>query len=126
MDFLVHYEWPGNVRELQNVVLRAIHLTLGREIEISDLLINNASGVTCPKPTISEKNLKQVIDHTERFILEKALKKHGSARGAAREIGLSHTAVLTKIRRYGLEHLLNHNLSGSSKITATLPGKLIT
>ncbi|WP_416334043.1 hypothetical protein, partial [Anaerospora hongkongensis] len=37
--------------------------------------------------------------------------KHGTARGAAREIGISHTAVLTKIRRYDLAYLLNKDSS---------------
>lgn len=115
IEFLVHYEWPGNVRELQNVVLRAIHLTLGKEIDISDLLIHNELGVNETRSDVREKSLKQVIDHTERLILEKALKRHGSARGAARDIGLSHTAVLTKIRRYGLEYLLSSSLSRTSK-----------
>jgi len=115
INFLMHYEWPGNVRELQNVVLRAIHLTLGREIDVADLLMSHEENVNMTKPNGSEKNLKQVIDQTERVILEKALEKHGSARGAGREIGLSHTAVLTKIRRYGLEHLLNGKRSVTIK-----------
>jgi TyrR family helix-turn-helix protein len=115
INFLEQYKWPGNVRELQNVVLRAIHLTLGKEIDISNLLLNNESETIETRSTTSDKNLKQVIDHTERLILEKALKKHGSARGAAREIGLSHTAVSAKIRRYGLEHLLSSRLSETKK-----------
>lgn len=116
INFLMQYEWPGNVRELQNVVLRAIHLTNGQEIDISNLLINQKSDIIVAKPDVKETNLKEVIDHTERLILEKALKKYGSARGAARDIGLSHTAVLTKIRRYGLEHLLRSSLTGKSKV----------
>ncbi|HWR45055.1 sigma-54 interaction domain-containing protein [Sporomusa sp.] len=107
-NLLTSYAWPGNVRELQNVVLRAIHLTVGGEIEISNLLItgeiNLENGNNLAQ---NENNLKKTIDHTEKTILEKALQKHGSARGAAREVGLSHTAVLNKIRRYKLEHLLS-------------------
>ncbi|WP_312561295.1 sigma 54-interacting transcriptional regulator [Anaerospora sp.] len=106
VDSLLHYSWPGNVRELQHAVLRAIHLTSNKEIHVEDLLISHETDNSPLHANASQTNLKQVIDHTERFHLEKALKKHGSARGAAREIGLSHTAVLTKMRRYGLEHLL--------------------
>lgn len=111
IEFLVHYTWPGNVRELQNVVLRAIHLTMGQTIDISNLLLYNESSYIDTKPTASEQTLKQTIDCTERLMLEKALTKHRSARGAAREIGLSHTAVLNKVRRYGLEHLLKSNVT---------------
>lgn len=121
INFLMQYEWLGNVRELQNVVLRAIHLTSGREIDISNLLLNQRSGIVETKRDVRETNLKEVIDHTERLILENALKKYGSARGAARDIGLSHTAVLTKIRRYGLEYLLSSRLTGKSKVTKKTP-----
>lgn len=106
-NHLTSYHWPGNVRELQNVVLRAIHLTFDGDIEISNLLITDEESHDHGIPlTRSPHNLKKTIDHTEKAILEEALKKHGSARGAAREVGLSHTAVLNKIRRYKLEHLL--------------------
>jgi TyrR family helix-turn-helix protein len=111
IESLMHYKWPGNVRELQSVVLRAVHLTIGQTIGIEDLLTTGETNYIDTKPAVSEQTLKQTIDHTERAMLEKALTKHGSARGAAREIGLSHTAVLNKVRRYGLEHLLNSNSS---------------
>lgn len=118
INYLMQYEWPGNVRELQNVVLRAIHLTSGQEIDLSNLLMKEKASVIAVKPDTRETNLKEVIDHTERLMLEKAVKKHGSARGAARDIGLSHTAVLTKIRRYGLEHLLKSSLASKGKSVA--------
>lgn len=106
INFLTNYEWAGNVRELQNVVLRAVHLSAGGTIEISNLLI--AGDITGSEitPDLYPKNLRQTIDHTERIMLERALKKYGSARGAAKDVGLSHTTVLKKIRQYGLAHLL--------------------
>jgi transcriptional regulator of aroF, aroG, tyrA and aromatic amino acid transport len=107
-SLLTCYEWPGNVRELQNVVLRAIHLTIDGDIEISNLLLTGEKNLEYgDRLERSESSLKKTIDHTEKAILEKALKKYGSARGAAREVGLSHTAVLNKIRRYKLEYLLS-------------------
>ena len=107
INFLTNYEWTGNVRELQNVVLRAVHLTTGRTIEISSLLIGGEMNSSQVSPALCEKNLKQTIGQTERVMLERALRKCGSARGAAKEVGLSHTTVLKKIRRYGLEQALN-------------------
>lgn len=106
LDALLQYGWPGNVRELQNVVLRALHLTSGKEIDIENLLFTPDWENSTLHTNTCKKNLKQVIGSTEKFHLEQALRKHGSARGAAREIGISHTAVLTKIRRYGLAYLL--------------------
>ena len=110
INYLMQYDWPGNVRELQNVVQRSIHLTNGQEIEIANLLMKKSPSIIAATTDVKETNLKDMIDHTEKLILEKALEKCGSARGAAREIGLSHTTVLTKIRRYGLEHLVSSHL----------------
>lgn len=109
INFLTNYEWPGNVRELQNVVLRAVHLTVGRTIDISGLLIGGETYSSNSNAILGEMNLKQTVDHTEKIMLEKALKKCGSARGTAKEVGLSHTTVLKKIRRYGLDQLLIRN-----------------
>jgi len=111
LDALLQYGWPGNVRELQNVVLRAFHLTSGKEINIENLLLTPDWENSAFHTKTSKKSLKQVIGNTEKFHLEQALRKHGTARGAAREIGISHTAVLTKIRRYDLAYLLNKDSS---------------
>lgn len=106
-SLLTGYEWPGNVRELQNVVLRAIHLACDGDIASADLLLAGEHSPEYGKKRDRQGNsLKVAINQTEKAMLEKALQKHGSARGAAREVGLSHTAVLNKIRRYNLEHLL--------------------
>lgn len=106
LNFLIHYEWPGNVRELQNVVLRAVHLSAGGVIESSNLLLAGEVAGSEATPDSGRTNLKQSIDQTERIMLERALRKCGSARGAAKEVGLSHTTVLKRIRRYGLDRLL--------------------
>jgi transcriptional regulator of aroF, aroG, tyrA and aromatic amino acid transport len=109
VNFLTNYEWTGNVRELQNVVLRAVHLASGKTIDISSLLIGGeTNGIHTSLPS-TENSLKQTIHHTERVMLKEALIKHGSARGAAKEVGLSHTTVLKKIRQYGLEYLQCRN-----------------
>jgi len=105
--FLLNYEWPGNVRELQNVVLRAVHLTANKMIDTPDLLIHGETNNSNAIPALDGKTLKQTKDDAEKALLEKVLKKCGSARGAAKDLGLSHTAVLKKIHRFGLESLLN-------------------
>lgn len=37
VDVLTHYPWPGNVRELQNVLKRALALSKGEVLTLSDL-----------------------------------------------------------------------------------------
>lgn len=39
MDLLQAYNWPGNVLELKNIILRALILTQGEELELEDGLL---------------------------------------------------------------------------------------
>ena len=36
MERLVRYGWPGNVRELENVIERALILSLGSELNVGN------------------------------------------------------------------------------------------
>ncbi|ATW26448.1 sigma-54 interaction domain-containing protein [Candidatus Formimonas warabiya] len=106
-SIMISHSWPGNVREMQNVILRAAHIVMGNEIGAHDLFFGEnfpiqPNGAVFPE----NRNLKQAKDQIERIELEKSLRKFGSARGAAKELGISHTAVLRKIRRYHLEDLI--------------------
>ncbi len=106
VNSLINYSWPGNVRELQNVVLRTVHLTDGKQIKPRDLLINNESVIKKNEQASECATLKQALGREEKNMLETALNQYGSARSAAKNLGLSHTAVLKKIHRHNLKHLL--------------------
>lgn len=106
LRYLQEYSWPGNVRELQNVVERAVHLASNGQIEMDHLLLDSWAKRQPISSLTDDKTIKETMDRTERTILEAALRKHGSARAAARNLGLSHTAVLKKVHHYNLEHLL--------------------
>ena len=41
-DALLHYSYPGNFRELENILERAVALTVGQIIQLEDLQIHNA------------------------------------------------------------------------------------
>lgn len=106
---LYKHDWYGNIRELQNVILRAIHLSSGDVINHSDLLLTQHHRAETWATTIDKTNIKEATRDREKAMIETCLKQHKSARKIAKEIGLSHTTVLNKIRRYQLEHLLNRN-----------------
>src|SRR5204862_5129556 len=42
MSRLMAYEWPGNVRELQNVIERAVILSMNHRLELGDSLVSAA------------------------------------------------------------------------------------
>ncbi|KKM09139.1 hypothetical protein SY88_20470 [Clostridiales bacterium PH28_bin88] len=115
---LVSYDWPGNVRELQNVIQRAINLSLDDQITSSGLLFDHVVPAFSPRPS-QKGELKGVLEDAEKVLLERTLSSERSARAAARVLGLSHTAVLKKIHKHNLGHLLRNGIvktSGPRKI----------
>jgi len=106
LERLKAYDWPGNIRELENVIERAVNLAEGEELETIHIAL--------PEGASREKrlgDLKKAIEEVEREALLKALSEGGSARKAAKILGVSHTTVINKIRRYRI----SGNLSGQWK-----------
>ena len=97
MERLQSYDWPGNVRELENAIERAVNLTLGPELEASRIL---------PTETVAEvkgrNDLRSAVADAEKETLTDALRRGGSIRQAAKILGVSHTTVINKLKRYGL------------------------
>ncbi len=97
MERLQSYDWPGNVRELENAIERAVNLTLGPEL--------GASHILPPETAVEVKgrnDLRSAVGETEKEILASALQSGGSIRQAAKILGVSHTTVINKLKRYGL------------------------
>ena len=99
MAFLVNYDWPGNVRELQNMLERAVHLTTGQVIDMKDLDFGGNNFLELP--TMEEKPLKDLVNQFEHKIITEALSKYGSVRKTAKALGISHTGLLKKLKKYG-------------------------
>jgi len=71
MNALVNYDWPGNIRELRNVLERAVVLTEGRKISLSDL-----SGEVVHKRDHNELTLQlksRTLQEAERALIEHCL-----------------------------------------------------
>ncbi|HHW03831.1 MAG TPA: sigma 54-interacting transcriptional regulator [Thermoanaerobacterales bacterium] len=100
LDCLMRYDWPGNIRELENVMERAMNLTRDFIIKPRDIIINTPDFLV----SSSEKyfHLKDAVRETEKETLIRALSQGGSARKAAKILGVSHTTVIKKIKKYGL------------------------
>lgn len=100
LECLMRYDWPGNIRELENVTERAMNLSRDNIIKPRDIIINAPDFLVSP----SEKyyHLKDAVRETEKETLIRALSQGGSARKAAKILGVSHTTVIKKIKKYGL------------------------
>jgi two-component system response regulator AtoC len=89
------YEWPGNVRELQNVIERAIVLTEGPVIQLSDLPLD----VLLPQHrervrTADHLPLKNATEEFERQIVLRVLERVGGNQSeAARILGLHRNTI---------------------------------
>ncbi len=113
-EALTRYAWPGNVRELINVMERAVLLSAGPEITLSDLPDDIARGAaelrpplaagTAPAPLLPLRAARErAVEEFERLYLSDALRAAGGRVGeAAARAGLSARALHAKMKRLGL------------------------
>lgn len=101
-NILLNYYWRGNVRELQNVIEYAINMENSLYICVENIpaqIRNKTKELTC-------KNTIMRIDHTEKTLIENALKLFGDdvngKKIAAKSLGISLTTLYRKIKLYNI------------------------
>ena len=96
MQRMLEHPWPGNVRELDHTVERAVLMSTGNEIQVSDLgLESDRAGAA----RIEDMSLEEV----EYLLIKKALARHsGNISHAAEALGLSRSALYRRMEKYGL------------------------
>lgn len=97
LAFLVNYDWPGNVRELENLIERAVTLTPGLIIDQEHLAFESANHLELP---VYDRPLKTIIAELEQKLITDAIEKYGSVRKAAKALGITHPALLKKMRKW--------------------------
>jgi len=100
MRKLINYNWPGNVREFQNVLERAIALTVGNEIAAKDIILNYD---IVPEENIEGKSLKECIESLEKRKIIESLKNNKSIRDAAKELDVTHTLLINRMKKYDID-----------------------
>jgi len=106
LAFLLDYSWPGNVRELENIIERAMILSQGRRIMAENLPaeIKSPEQNRIKKLMEEEISIKKATRLLEEELIRKALQKTGGNRTqAAKILEISHPALLSKIKEYGIE-----------------------
>ncbi len=93
---LLQHSWPGNVRELEHAVERGVLLAEGERISARDL------GLRSSLETV-EKLEEMTLDQVEKVLIQEALSRNdGNVSQAARQLGLSRSALYRRIERHGL------------------------
>lgn len=101
---LCGYAWPGNIRELENVIERAVNIVTGSTLLAEHIILHHDTPAC--KPLLPPHTLEEALEKTEREVLCLALQHSHTSRQLGKLLGLSHTAVLKKLRKHGLS--LNH------------------
>ncbi|MGE5048204.1 MAG: sigma-54-dependent transcriptional regulator [Deltaproteobacteria bacterium] len=97
LEALVRHPWRGNVRELEHAVERAVLLASGEEIGPADLFL----GATAQGPALLER---MTLDDAERHLIQRALARcGGNVSEAARELGVSRSALYRRLQHHGLK-----------------------
>jgi len=105
---LFEYGWPGNVRELENTVERAMVLSEGDQIVVTDLpeRIREAQDPVQMQLATGELSVKKTTRIIEEILIRRALQKtNGNRTRAAELLEISHRALLYKIKDYKVTDL---------------------
>lgn len=109
LRWLENFPWPGNVRELENVVERLVVSSIDDIITLKEVYLSECGD----RPTfqsdgvigLNVMDLHQAKDMLEKELITKALNLTGSARKAAQLLGIDHSTVVRKTRKYGINIL---------------------
>lgn len=96
---LLSYPFPGNVRELQYTIERAVIMAEGEELRSADLLFSPIEFATEGVDEPKETNLSTVEKNTILKVIEK---HNGNITKAAKELGLTRTALYRRLSKYDI------------------------
>ena len=101
---LSEYHWPGNIRELDHAMERAVILCDGNELHAEDFYFAQGEPAVPQQSTVGAMAENDyTLEALEKMIVQKALVKHaGNITHAAKELGITRTALYRRIEKHGL------------------------
>jgi DNA-binding NtrC family response regulator len=98
IDKLQLHSFPGNVRELQYIIERAVIMADSGELQADDLIFSPIESSTAETQKIQKAtNLSEIEKNTILRIIEK---HNGNVSKAAKELGLTRTALYRRLEKY--------------------------
>ena len=99
IEKLLSYNYPGNVRELQYTIERAVIMADGSVLQPKDLIF---SPIEIPS-TLQNEPAELKLSAIEKNTILKVIEKHnGNITKAAKELGLTRTALYRRLSKYDL------------------------
>lgn len=98
-DKLLSYHFPGNVRELQYTIERAVIMSDNDLLEAGDLIFSPIESNLVETAEPVDTNLSKMEKHTILKVIEK---HQGNITRAAKELGLTRTALYRRISKYDI------------------------
>ncbi|WP_020593893.1 sigma 54-interacting transcriptional regulator [Kiloniella laminariae] len=106
IDQLSAYSWPGNIRQMENALFRAVSLCEKEQLSAVDLEL--PLQIPTP-PSLSQgshiqlgTSYKLALENFEKHLFTELYPLHPSSRKLAQALGVSHTTVADKLRKYGI------------------------
>lgn len=107
IDKLKKYHFPGNVRELENILERAITLSLSDTISANDILLehtNATDSTVAAEVDRGELSLDDFLEKIEKKEIIKALEQtEGNKTAAAEVLGISFRAMRYKCKKLNID-----------------------
>jgi len=107
MKVLVDYDWPGNVRELMNVIERAVIVSEGSELQLTEKIeaipLAHQEETAKVEGKTGTKGLSEVEEkHILRTLQETGWKIEGP-KGAAQLLGMNPSTLRARMRKLGIK-----------------------
>jgi len=94
---LLQYHYPGNVRELQYTIERAIIMSDGEVLQARDLIFSPIESAPAASIEDDDMKLSTIEKNTILHVIEKY---NGNITKAAKELGLTRTALYRRLSKY--------------------------
>ena len=103
---LTDYRFPGNVRELENILERALTLSVGDTIDVGDIQLRQTANEPAPPSAVLPNGspLGNQLEEIERDAIVQALEQtRYNKTAAAKRLGISFRALRYRIKKLGIE-----------------------
>lgn len=99
LEKLLTYHYPGNVRELQYTIERAVIMADSEVLQAKDLIFSPIESASVLETEPGEFKLSAIEKNTILRVIEK---HNGNITKAARELGLTRTALYRRLSKYDI------------------------